>query len=333
MKPVVAILLLGSAAGLTGAPSECAGCHAEVVRKQAASRHAKTLTRYPGSEAARLLAASRAERDGFGYAYGPANVTVRRKSEVAAASLEWVFGGGRHGITAVGRYEGLYFEHRLSYYPEAHRTELTPGHRSDPPRTAADALGVLKLPQDIYQCFNCHSTGLRVDLDSGPDLTTMTPGVLCERCHGPGEQHMEAARGGRPQREIAAAIRDPGRAPAKEIVVFCGGCHRLPDASHVSLTPEKDNPVSVRFQPYGLMASRCFRESGILSCVTCHDPHQDLAREPAFYTEKCLACHRETKTRVVSCRRGTGQNCLPCHMQVSTPLPYLHFTDHRIRVY
>jgi hypothetical protein len=273
------------------------------------------------------------ERDGFSYVYGPANVTVKRKSEVATAPLEWAFGGGRHGITTVGRFDGLYFEHRLSYYPELQRPELTPGHRADSPRAAAAALGVLKLPQDIYQCFNCHSTGLRADLDGGPAVATMTAGVTCERCHGTGQHHINAVRAGRPSSEVAAAIHNPGRATAKAIVEFCGECHRLPKADHISLTPEKDDPVTVRFQPFGMMASRCFRESGELSCIACHDPHDDASRDSAVYSKKCLSCHGESKTPIVSCGRVAGSDCLPCHMQTSTPIPYLSFTDHRIRVY
>jgi hypothetical protein len=314
-------------------PSGCAECHADIARRQFASRHALTLAPYAKSPLARVLASSGADAGGFRYEYTTSGVTARRNSERATASLEWAFGAGGHGMTAVGQYDGLYFEHRLSYYALPGATSLTPGHPEAPPRSAADALGVLKLPQDIYKCFDCHSTNLRPDAGGGPELSRMTAGVTCERCHGPGERHSRAAQVGLPPVEIAKAIFNAARLPAKAQVEFCGGCHRLPDASRHSQTPEIQNPLSVRFQPIGLMASRCFRESGRLSCLICHDPHEDAKRDPAFYVGRCLTCHEGTGSPIVACRRREPQDCAPCHMRKATPLPNLTFTDHRIRLF
>jgi hypothetical protein len=233
----------------------------------------------------------------------------------------------------VGRNDGVYFEHRLSYYTAAKTLALTPGHSPAPPRTAVDALGVFKLPEDIYRCFDCHATGLSRDFDGGPDFSGMTPGVICQRCHGPGSAHESAARANRSTAEIVQAIFNAARLPAKAATEFCGGCHRLPTPGRASSAPELDDPVSVRFQPIGLMASRCFRESGKLSCLTCHDAHQDARREDDAYTSKCLDCHRATRAAVVECKRRDGAACVPCHMRKVTPLPYMMFTDHRIRIY
>jgi hypothetical protein len=292
------------------------------------------LTQYKQSRLAEFLGSWGAENGGFRYEYAPSSVTVRRNTDRATATLEWAFGAGGHGMTPVGRYEDIYYEHRLSFYAVPGKPALTPGHPAATPRTAPDALGVLKLPQDIYKCFDCHSTGLRPDADGGPELSRMTPGVTCERCHGPGERHVQAARAGRPAAEILRTIFNSARLPTKAQVEVCGGCHRLPDAGRPSATPEVDNPVSVRFQPIGLMASRCFRESGKLSCVTCHDPHEDAKRGDAkFYIEKCLGCHASTNSPVVTCKRHERQDCATCHMRKTTPLQHLTFTDHRIRVY
>jgi len=322
------------AACLDAAPSVCAECHANVTQKQEPSAHAKTLTKYEASRLAEFLKSSDSENGGFHYEYGPSSVMVRRNTERARGTLEWAFGAGTQGLTPVGRYEGIFFEHRLSYYAIPGKPAQTPGHAAAPPRTAAEALGVLKLPQDIFRCFDCHSTGLTPDIDGGPNLSQMTPGITCERCHGPGERHVQLARAAHPPDEVRKAIFNAGRLPAKASVEVCGGCHRLPEPGRSSQTPEVDNPVSVRFQPVGLMASRCFRESGKLSCLTCHDPHEDVRRgESSFYVAKCLGCHESRASAVVNCRRSTRQECAPCHMRKVSPLQYLTFTDHRIRVY
>jgi hypothetical protein len=94
------------------------------------------------------------------------------------------------------------------------------------------------------------------------------------------------------------------------------------------------DPVTVRFQPYGLLASRCFRESGGLSCLTCHDPHTDAVRgDSSFYVARCLSCHAASAPPAVACRRRERFNCLPCHMRKAAAMAHLTFTDHRIRVY
>jgi hypothetical protein len=289
---------------------------------------------YEQSRLGPFLRSAGAESGGFRYEYGPSSVTVRRNTERVTATLEWAFGAGGHGMTPVGQFEGLFYEHRLSYYAVPGKPALTPGHAATAPRTAVDALGVLKLPQDIYKCFDCHSTGLTADAVGGPDFSRMTAGITCERCHGPGQRHVEAARSGRPSTDIAESIFNGGRLPAKALVEVCGGCHRLPDARNSSATPEIDDPVSVRFQPVGLMASRCFRESGKLSCVTCHNPHEDAKHSGSnFYVAKCLACHAGGNSPVVACKRREKQDCAPCHMRKVTPLEHLTFTDHRVRVY
>jgi hypothetical protein len=173
----------------------------------------------------------------------------------------------------------------------------------------------------MYRCFNCHATGVK----TGPDLSWMRPGIECERCHGPGKPHME--------HPSAGSIVNPGRLSPRAVVESCGECHRLPASGAASRAPEVDNPESIRFAPVGLMASRCFQASGRVSCLTCHDPHEDARHDAEFYVEKCRGCHVTPPVSAGSqCRRGASGNCLPCHMPKSSPIPFLEFTDHRIRI-
>ena len=194
-------------------------------------------------------------------------------------------------------------------------------------------MGLAQAPRTIYRCFNCHATNVQPG-GSEPDLSQMQPGVVCERCHGPGRAHIAAVREKRSRMQIAATVLNAGRYPAKAIVQICGECHRAPQERNLSAAPEVDDPINVRFQPVGFLVSKCFLASKNFSCLTCHDPHEDARRnDDAFYTAKCLGCH-EAKTSARSrCRRASKQDCLPCHMQRLSPLPHLTFTDHRIRTY
>jgi predicted CXXCH cytochrome family protein len=294
------------------------------------SRHARALRPVRGNVIAQWKDAR--TRDGLHYEYAPRpeglNVKVTAGGEQFSGMLEWIFGAGAQGITLVGRAENRYFEHRLSWYASPQGLALTFGH---PVRTTRDPLGVRQSNQTIYRCFNCHATAVEPGTRE-PDLTAMIPGITCERCHGPGASHVAAARAGRPLTEIVAAIFNQRRMPPRARVEFCGGCHRLPQPGGDLSAPEIEDPISVRFQPIGLMASRCFKSSKDLSCSTCHDPHGDAApRADASYTAACLGCH--TVQHRSKCPRPRNQACISCHMQRTSPAAHLSFTDHRIRVY
>ncbi len=256
------------------------------------------------------------ERSGVEFAYSPhpngVAVAITQGPARAEALLEWAFGAGAQAITPVGRRNGVYFEHRLSWYREPGHAARTLGHPGTPSPSPDEALGIPQPAATVTQCFQCHATNVK----PGPDLSAMQPGVTCERCHGPGAMHAKSAS--------PTHIGRLSQLNAKESVQICAECHRA--------SAPLDDPASIRYQPAGLAASRCFQRSGTLSCITCHDPHTDASLEPAFYRAKCLACHATGGAPIQNCRRTSNADCLPCHMKKMSPFPFLTFTDHRIRI-
>lgn len=314
----------------------CRTCHPAEFAAQSNSRHSSALRPIVDTPLPALLAeAPIRERSGvaFEYTKGPDDlllgVTQGRKR--IDASLHWAFGAGAQAYTPVGFRNGSYFEHRVSFYTAAGRPGRTMGHPGEASRSLESALGLVQSPETIYRCFHCHATGVR----PGPDLTDMRPGVSCERCHGPGAAHLSAAEAGRSRTELLRSVVALSRLTAGESVRFCAECHRSTALSASTVAPEAKDPLSIRFQPAGLMASSCFQKSGKLSCVTCHNPHENARKEPEFYVAKCVGCHAaaSTSVRSTACGLSKRENCLPCHMQRSAPAEYLSFTDHRIRVY
>ncbi len=299
-----------------GTPA-CLKCHAQYAG-QTRTNHAGALRPIMQTQAAAALADRPIrERSGVEFEYQPATdglaVTARLGRDSARAVLEWAFGSGAQGITPVGRMDGRYFEHRISFYTTTGRPGLTLGHPGRAPSSARGVLGIVQPEETIAKCFNCHASGVR---KAGEFFEA---GVTCERCHGPGAAHSAAPRGNK--------LLNAARFPAPAVVQICAECHRSPEAGR-----DIADPLSIRFQPVGLMASRCFRVSGKLSCLTCHDPHENARRnDGAYYSAKCRQCHDGEAEASSRCRRGTESNCLPCHMKASSPAPYLTFTDHRIR--
>lgn len=170
------------------------------------------------------------------------------QQDQAAAVLEWTFGAGSHGLTPVGRFENAYFEHRVTYYLSVNALAATPGHPLKTPGSAREGLGKMQTAETAFRCFHCHATDVRAGAQ-GPDLSSMRPGVQCERCHGPGAAHVASARGGDP--EAARKIDNPARLDSRGRIEMCGECHHLPNPDQNSLEPEKEELTSVRFQPIG----------------------------------------------------------------------------------
>lgn len=311
--------------------ASCRSCHPKQYATQTTTNHAKALRPILRTPLPSLLSgAPIQERSGIAFDYSSTSeglhVTVTRGNDRLSAILGWAFGSGVQAFTPVGLRNGVYFEHRVSYYTAAGRPGRTMGHSGQPSLSLESALGIPQKSETITRCFDCHATGVQ----SGPDLSRMVVGIQCERCHGPALAHVNAATKGQPHSAIVESIRTFSRMNAADSIASCAECHRMPatNSSH----PELDDPESIRFQPIGLMASRCFIESKSLSCVTCHSPHQDSERNVDFYVLKCLQCH-QPKNTAVSCKLAKRQNCLPCHMEKQSSAEFLKFTDHRIRIY
>jgi nitrate reductase cytochrome c-type subunit len=125
---------------------------------------------------------------------------------------------------------------------------------------------------------------------------------------------------------------------SEEFNNFCGQCHRTWET--VVRTGIR-GAANVRFQPYRLENSKCFDGADQrLSCVSCHDPHQNVTKEAYVYDKVCLACHGSNVTRVSRLSQPPkhcpkeSTRCVSCHMprvEVNSPGGLLTFTDHQIR--
>ncbi len=327
----VAILVLTFVAD--GADT-CGKCHPREYGLQIRSRHFNALRPISGSPVAEQLLAASGESGmpHFDRRGNAITATARAGDQEETAVLKWGFGAGAQGITPVGQIGEQFIEFRFSFYTTPRRFAPTFGH-PDRVSTARAMLGLPQSTHTITTCCQCHATGLKGNADES-SLAQIEPGVHCERCHGSGGRHIMLAEARRPASEIRQSVLNPGRLTAKAQVAFCGQCHRLPAPGSDTPEPELENPVNVRFAPIGLMASRCFRESGKLACTGCHDPHQDAApRADLVYAKRCVSCHAGQLTAKSKNHSGPDQNCLQCHMRQAPAGPYLTFTDHRIRVY
>jgi hypothetical protein len=319
----------------------CRECHPGESAAHSRSGHSRTLRPASRVESARKLDGREAadpERPGvswrFAFREGRLSTERLEAGRSERFEIEYVLGSRRHASTFVTLLDRdpsspTLLEHRLSDFAGLDELGLTPGQKETTGSPGNTPHGRVIDSWNTLKCLGCHST---VTSNRGPsflDEATMIPNVSCERCHGPGKEHVEAARRG--------AIGDPlampfatGKGTALDQLRLCGECHRTPEMV-ASDEIRVDNPALVRHQPVGLMQSACFLKSeGKLDCSTCHDPHPRASTDRASYQGRCLGCHGPTDR--ARCSVSPLDGCVGCHMPRRDVGRGMMMSDHWIRV-
>lgn len=324
----------GKASGAPAASSPrhapvCASCHEEAKTQPATSMaHAletveecKTFASHPLLTFKDGKYSYRIERRGKQALY-----TVSDGHQSLTLPIRWVMGASFGiGETYILEKDGKFYQSRVSYYRELRGLNLTLGVVGGVPPDLIEAAGLVMNFDQTLECFSCHATnatkGRKLTLD------VMTPGVHCERCHGPMEKHVEwATKGGLPR----VLPKDLSELSTDQVTNFCGQCHRT---LFNVLADDRYDITNLRFQPYRLATSQCYdADDTRISCLACHDPHKQVNTNPVDYDSKCLACHGGEKVGAKMCPVST-HNCTTCHMpKIELPGAHFKFTDHRIRI-
>jgi predicted CXXCH cytochrome family protein len=291
-----------------------------------------------------------------------------KETNVDEKQADFVVGSGNHSktylhLTSRGALQVL----PLSWYAEkGGYWDMSPGY--DQPDFPGSVRPV------HYECMFCHNAYPKIpeplEHSANAEMTFLDPvpeGIDCQRCHGPGQRHVNLASAGAAQEQIRAAIVNPKRlAPDREVEV-CMQCHlettslNLPhsirrfDRAPFSYVPgqplgdfsvefDRTGGMQDRFEiaqgAYRLRQSQCYIQSaGKLRCTTCHDPH-DIPRGPAAtarYNGVCATCHADMLQRAAGPRaagpHSAGADCIACHMPKRRTDDVVHvaMTDHLIQ--
>jgi hypothetical protein len=322
--------------------ARCAPCHRDQERSYKPTRHNRTF--HHGAGLLKLPLPDRPlpdpddpkvthtiDREG-----DQIQVKTKAGDRVFNTVVEYAFGTPERYITMIGRDD----QHdvralRLSYYHNAEGSgwARTFGFPDDVELVRGQAVVVR---DGVNRCLYCHVTQSR-DFRDPPPETGVGPeaadsAIGCERCHGPGANHIAAMTRDFPDRAIVNA----GSANAAAINTQCAQCHVVGSRAEIELDP--GNPMYIRSSGATLTSSRCYTESGGgMSCLTCHNAHRDAEKSAAFYESKCLACHSQgalvPSGRRTTCSVNPTKDCLDCHMpKVPVPVLQTSMTDHYIRV-
>ncbi|ODU00784.1 MAG: hypothetical protein ABS79_02795 [Planctomycetes bacterium SCN 63-9] len=340
----------------------CRQCHPGEYAAFQGSGHSRTLARAGETEVAGKIDGhvyDDPENPGVKWRYtrdGKQLIAERQEGEKhLRAILDYALGSGNHAMTFVslskdGKIPPSGEEHRMSYFAHSDTVSLTPGHIRKMNEPGKTPTGLHLPPAGVLDCIECHGTQTVPPIKKGLTPETMIPNVSCERCHGPGRAHVEAATrlaasGGDGSDLPSLAMPFNGEEDGTKQVAMCGHCHRLP-----SMIPtdwiRTDNATLARFPSVGLSFSACYTKSaGTLSCTTCHEPHGRTSTDTAAYEAICLSCHtaQEEKGKPASleptasttnkpCPVNPRNGCVECHMPLRKPSEAgLRFTDHWIR--
>jgi len=281
-----------------------------------------------------------------------------RRTNFLEQQVDWIVGSGHRSRVYLYRTpSGELYQLPIAWYTQERAWGMAPGY------DRADHDGVTRAVR--RECLFCHNAYPEARQGSDahwmPQLfpAALPEGTGCQRCHGPGAAHIRAAMSGGSDGETRAAIVNPARLspPLRDSVCF--QCHLLPAVSLIGvrrfergdysfrpgqpfsdymLHVDVDEPgrareerFEINHHAYRLRQSACYTKGGI-SCISCHDPHQPLKKDPrlAAVTSVCLGCHQrhERKSETVA-----ADDCVSCHMprRRTQDVVRVVMTDHRIQ--
>jgi hypothetical protein len=194
-------------------------------------------------------------------------------------------------------------------------------------------------------CFECHAAYVRnrpaVHTDAFHqvdrfDRGSLLYGIDCERCHGPGAQHVEwqTAHPGDGKARYIASLATLTRQQRLDICAVCHSGVHTEQRSVFAFRPgdtlanfyyaepinlSARNPdlstMDVHGNQYPLLtASRCFRESSGMVCTTCHDAHRRERDDLSVFVRRCLNCHQPLPPHPSMDSAVVISRCIDCHM-------------------
>ena len=291
------------------------------------------------------------------YRLGPDGKKIHR----LVREMKYAVGSGTVAHTYLTENKGRYYELPVTWYTQAGTWDFSPGFEGN-------NLRFERLVPD--RCMACHNSYPEAVSFVEGKYESMPEGIGCERCHGPGELHVDA-RLTSPEAagEVDSTIVNPAHLPLDRRLDVCQQCHlhtsvsvlregqgafdfrpSEPLSAHVALfseaRPDEDDRVTVISHADRLKESACFlgtqeSPSEVMDCVTCHDPHEGFRNKgPSYFNETCQSCHAIEQLQAGLTEPAARENhtatanCISCHMPKveAEDAPHASFTDHKIRV-
>lgn len=222
-------------------------------------------------------------------------------------------------------------------------------------------------------CYGCHVSGEEKNFDIR-DVSYHTKwqnfGISCERCHGPGSEHVAWAENAPVMDDATRGIVDATIVNFKRMdpmrsTAVCAQCHSFRDiyvdgfragANYFDYftpvmqyrLPDQEDPAywadgrTRRFSndAFGLWQSECFLKGGA-TCLTCHSkPHNtNVDVNPQLRPTNsalCTQCHEAIGKNVAAhthhLAKSAGSSCVECHMPTTVLSIKAEIRDHSMSI-
>src|SRR5437764_2653476 len=153
-----------------------------------------------------------------------------RGTSVFEQPVDWSLGSGHHARTYLYQTpNGELYQLPLAWYSQTKEWGMAPGY------DRADHEGVLRRAR--HECLFCHNAypalpPVRLNYWRDQTLPAQLPeGIGCQRCHGPGSEHVALASAGAENDVVRAAIGNPARLDAQRRNDVCYECHMQPSVA------------------------------------------------------------------------------------------------------
>lgn len=277
--------------------------------------------------------------------------TLHKRTE----KIDYIVGSGHQTRSYILQRGDFFYEAPITWYVTKQKWDLSPGYEGGFNSRFDREIG--------EECMACHTGHIDFVEGTTNQFKAVSLGIDCEKCHGPGELHIE-----RMEKDLIVDVGDgevdysivnPKHLPARERFNVCQQCHlqgtnvltggksvtdyrpgmHLGDIYQIFIPEEggSENAFGIASHADRMMASECFIVSQNMNCVTCHDPHKSIGvTDTLFYVNVCQSCHNESVdcTAPEETQMVMSGNCVTCHMPKggTSDIPHVTFTDHKIRV-
>jgi tetratricopeptide (TPR) repeat protein len=250
------------------------------------------------------------------------DTTFRRNEQV-----NYIIGSGQHTNSHIQNINGYLHQMPMTWYSQKKHWDLPPGFEDGFNTHFTRKIGL--------ECMTCHNAYPAFELGSENKFKAVPLGIDCERCHGPGNIHVNQRKTGSSidtSRFIDYSIVNPAKLQVDLQFDICQRCHLQGNAvlkegkSFYDFRPgmKLSDFISVFLPKYSnsdeafimashadrLKQSACFIKSleknkqsnllkpykNVITCVTCHNPHISVKEtNKNVFNEACLNCHQSSE--------------------------------------
>jgi len=269
--------------------------------------------------------------------------------------VAYIVGSGQHTNSHIYECNRYLNQAPITFYTQDGIWDLAPGFEAGASSRFSRTIG--------YECMSCHNSYPDFVKTSENKFRSIPLGIGCERCHGPGSEHIRRKQMGEiidTSKYIDYSIVNPGKLSKDLQMSICQRCHiqgvsvLAEGKDYDDFKPGKpiDETMKVFLPKYDgpqnkfIMAShadrtamsKCYQLSE-MTCISCHNPHVSVTETPKEkFNNACQNCHGNQPQQTIctadkASLNAKNNNCITCHMPMSpsVDIPHVKIHDHFIR--